>query len=175
MKIINGGKKDYYDYLSGIYGIDNDVVYDRRNYTVFRYGENNFEYFVNEPLYSDVFRKPRRSYQYISGKGVVGQVEEGKMLYLLIEIGYVQYFFKVERYLSDTNNVKIEPTLIEKKQVTVKKSDSVVSVIPLECYMSYNEGLKISKYHIKYETKNPIFSDTWVTSFIQSEEIYQNI
>jgi len=29
MKIIDN-KKDYYDYLSGIYGIDNLIVYDRR-------------------------------------------------------------------------------------------------------------------------------------------------
>ena len=36
MKIISGGKKDYYDYLSGIYGIDEDVVYDRRDGFVFR-------------------------------------------------------------------------------------------------------------------------------------------
>ena len=31
MKILNGGKKDYYDYLAGIYGIDEDIVYDRSN------------------------------------------------------------------------------------------------------------------------------------------------
>ena len=29
MKIIDN-KKDYYDYLSGVYGIDNLIVYDRR-------------------------------------------------------------------------------------------------------------------------------------------------
>lgn len=26
--------KDYYDYLTGIYGIDNKVIYDRRQFTV---------------------------------------------------------------------------------------------------------------------------------------------
>ena len=29
MRIIDN-KKDYYDYLSGVYGIDNLIVYDRR-------------------------------------------------------------------------------------------------------------------------------------------------
>ena len=33
MKIIDK-KKDYYDYLSGIYGIDDKVVYDRRGAVV---------------------------------------------------------------------------------------------------------------------------------------------
>ena len=28
--IIIDNKKDYYDYLSGVYGIDNLIVYDRR-------------------------------------------------------------------------------------------------------------------------------------------------
>lgn len=33
MKIIDN-KKDYYDYLSGVYGIDNLAVYDRRGSSV---------------------------------------------------------------------------------------------------------------------------------------------
>ena len=34
MRIIDN-KKDYYDYLMGVYGIDNMVIYDRRGSTVF--------------------------------------------------------------------------------------------------------------------------------------------
>ena len=34
MRIIDN-KKDYYDYLMGVYGIDDMVVYDRRGSTVF--------------------------------------------------------------------------------------------------------------------------------------------
>lgn len=41
MKIISGGKKDYYDYLQGIYGIDDLVVYDRRNSYVIKDGCDN--------------------------------------------------------------------------------------------------------------------------------------
>ena len=37
MKILTSRKnKDYYDYLSGIYGIDEKVVYDRRQFTVLK-------------------------------------------------------------------------------------------------------------------------------------------
>lgn len=35
MKILTSRKnKDYYDYLTGIYGIDEKVVFDRRQFTV---------------------------------------------------------------------------------------------------------------------------------------------
>lgn len=175
MKIINAGKKDYYDYLSGIYGIDTDIVYDRRDYNVFRKYDSNAEFFLKEPLYGDSFKTNKRGYRYVNGKGVFGKFEEGKILYILIEIGFIQYFFKIERYLINENEVRIEPTLFDKKIVSEKKSDCVLSVIPLECYNSYNEGLKISKFNNRFETKNPIFSDTWVTSVIPPEEIYQNI
>ena len=44
MKIIDN-KKDFYDYLMGVYGIDNKVVYDRRNSFLFedRYYNNYFK------------------------------------------------------------------------------------------------------------------------------------
>ena len=34
MLILNKGKKDYYDYLAGVYGIDKDIVFDRTEFTV---------------------------------------------------------------------------------------------------------------------------------------------
>ena len=53
MKILNGGKKDYYDYLTGIYGIDEDIVYDRSNGHVFRSGYDASQYFLTTREYSD--------------------------------------------------------------------------------------------------------------------------
>ena len=66
MKIINGGKKDYYDYLSGIYGIDNNVVYDRRDGYVFRKYSYGQHYFINERLGDDEKRIERKGLRYES-------------------------------------------------------------------------------------------------------------
>lgn len=46
MKILDGGKKDFYDYLSGIYGIDKVIVYDRRDSHVFRPLDRGADFFL---------------------------------------------------------------------------------------------------------------------------------
>lgn len=93
MKIISGGKKDYYDYLAGIYGIDNDIVYDRRDSTVFKaYGPKD-TLFIKEVLYGDFQRKMKNTYRFDGKKWKFGPKLEGYIQYILIEIGYVQYFF----------------------------------------------------------------------------------
>lgn len=48
MKIIDN-KKDYYDYLAGIYGIDTHVVYDRR-------GSESFKGTNAQYTYNDLFK-----------------------------------------------------------------------------------------------------------------------
>ena len=175
MKIITGGKKDYYDYLAGIYGIDNDIVYDRRDSTVFKaYGPKD-TLFIKEVLYGDFQRKMKNTYRFDGKKWTFGTKLEGYIQYILIEIGYMQYFFSVERYLDDDKKVVIIPTLIEKKMTSVKKSNAPISIIPIECHYSYQHGLTISKYYTEQETHNPIFSGTWVTSLITPDEVYQNV
>lgn len=175
MKIITGGKKDYYDYLSGIYGIDNDVVYDRRNSTVFRRYYDMDTYFVKDILCNDKQKELKRTHRFIDNRWKFEYMPEGNIYFILIEIGYTQYFFSIERYLDDNNKVVINPTLIEKKNVTEKKSEAPISVIPIICYYSYRSGFEISKYLIHQEVQNPIFSGTWVTTVIAPDEIYQNV
>lgn len=57
MKILNGGKKDYYDYLVGTYGIDEHVVYDRRDSIKIREFESGELYFIKRKLYEDSEKK----------------------------------------------------------------------------------------------------------------------
>ena len=43
MKILTSrNNKDYYDYLTGIYGIDDKVVYDRREFTILANSDSLF-------------------------------------------------------------------------------------------------------------------------------------
>ena len=63
MKILNGGKKDYYDYLVGTYGIDEHVVYDRRDSIKIREFESGELYFIKRKLYEDSERKETIVYE----------------------------------------------------------------------------------------------------------------
>ena len=101
MKIISGGKKDYYDYLAGIYGIDEDIVYDRRSSVVFL-DRNNRDYsllklFGKTILYDDKEKAPKRFW---TGKIHVEKLV-GESLSFCLEIGYYQYLFDVERYIEN--------------------------------------------------------------------------
>lgn len=175
MKILNGGKKDYYDYLSGIYGIDNDIVYDRVKSHVFRLYENGDVYFIKERLYNDCHKKTYKKYHYVDGKSVYGVISEGVKHYFVLEVGYQHYLFMVERYLDEYEQVQLEPQLIDKFTVTDKKSVAPVSIIPVDYYHLYKESPKIGKYNLRFEIQNPILSGTWITSFIQAEDIYNEI
>ena len=74
MKIISK-IKEYYDYIVGQYGIDNNVIFDRRDYkypsdTIFqKYNEDDF------------------------GCGLIHNYIYKNQILFVIEIGYVQYLF----------------------------------------------------------------------------------
>ena len=177
MKIISGGKKDYYDYLTGIYGIDEHVVYDRRDGQVFKLFSHGYQIFVKEhDRWSDKHREMIRKYHYVNGKGKLDYIPQGKLYYFILEIGFNQLLFQIERYLDDNNEVQLVPTLLEKKEIKKKRSTAPVSYIPVDCYKSYlDNDYNINNYRMYDEVKNPIFSGTWVTSFIPAEEMYDMI
>lgn len=175
MKILNGGKKDFYDYLSGIYGIDNDVVYDRVNGHVFRPMYNGDVYFCKTTLWNDACKKETRGMHYVNGKRVYGVFSSGLVMHFVIEIGFMQYLFRVERYLDENLEVQLEPQLLDKFRVKEKQSQAPVSLIPVDYWHTFKESPKIRKYQMQNEIQNPILSGTWATSFLQAEEVYNEI
>lgn len=175
MKIINGGKKDYYDYLSGIYGIDEGVVYDRRDGYVFRKYNHGQHYFLNELLGDDEKRTERKGIHFKNGKREYGYFQEGHKFYIVIEIGTTHHIFLIERYIDDNNTLVLKPTLIEKREQQEKKSKAPISVIPIECYSSFTGGFVIKRFILEQEIVNPIFNSTWVTSWILPYEIYSDV
>lgn len=150
MKIINGGKKDYYDYLSGIYGIDEDIVYDRRNSIPFKELEFMFECFRPYKEPSDKKKKQYKQYHYNGNKFVYETFEEGDIFYFVIEIGFYQYLFKTERYLDDNDNIHIDVVLCDKFKPKEKQSKAPISIIPVEYYGLFNEKPIIRKYIVNY-------------------------
>lgn len=175
MRILDGGKKDFYDYLAGIYGIDNDVVYDRTKSHVFRAMEAGDTYFCKTRLYNDRCKKETKGRHYVNGKYVYGIFYEGLKLHFVIEIGFTQYLFMVERYLDNNLEVQLEPQLLNKFQVDKKQSQVPVSLIPVDFWGLFSEAPSIRRYYLNEEIQNPIFTGTWATSFLNAEEVYNEI
>jgi YD repeat-containing protein len=177
MKILNGGKKDYYDYLAGIYGIDEDIVYDRSNGEVPRpFDCRGEEYLLTNVLYTDRPKGVKREYTYDDRGRLVRQtMPVGLILYFVIEVGFIQYLFSLERYLDDNGKVKLDPKLIKKERVVTKVSEAPLSLIPVTYTGWWNEAPSIKEYKLRQEIQNPIFNNTWVTSFIPAEDMYNEI
>ena len=175
MKILNGGKKDYYDYLTGIYGIDEDIVYDRSNGHVFRSGYDASQYFLTTREYSDKERSHIKTYHYEGNKLVYDWTWQGLELHFVIEAGYMQYLFSIERYIDESGKVVLNPKLIKKFNVTEKKSKAPLAFIPVEYRGWWNEAPAIRNYDIRKGVENPIFAGTWVPSFISPDEMYNEI
>lgn len=176
MKIISGGKKDYYDYLVSKFGIDEDIVYDRRDSYVVRPSCEGHIYFCKEKYYGDKPKEKKKMWHINEkGKRVYGVVEAGLILHFVLEIGYSSYLFQVERYLNDSGNVVLSPSL-EKKLDVDKKSKHPISIIPCDVirhgWITKDDTIR---YDVKNEISNPILSSTFIPSFIDAEEVYNEI
>lgn len=112
--------KDYYDYLSGIYGIDEQIVYDRRSYILFEH-----------PMFIKGSELDTLSFFY--------KKEE----YYALEVGYYQYIFKVKR---DGKYANWE--LIKKIKVGKKIARVPIALISIS-YMNYHGSDEI-KYDMIY-------------------------
>lgn len=103
MKIIDN-IKDYYDYIAGIKGIDNYVIFDRRKSISIGNHYSYRDYFDSTPNYDESFRiknynKEKLPYLYLS---------------VVLEVGYIHYFFSIKRNGVDFE-VKLERKFEENK------------------------------------------------------------
>lgn len=190
MKILNRGKKDYYDYLAGVYGIDNDIVYDRSEFHVLnqstystsieiRFFFDNTIFGIHNGFCGDASDTPRVPHGYL--KTVYGRKHS-----FVLEIGFYQYLFEVERYISDDGRLIIEPKLVEKfdnrmhfgaTPITLflyKEEPLNTTGILIDSWDSIRRKLEYKKQKSEYY-ENPILSDTWITGFIPAEEVYNNV
>ena len=92
MKIIDN-KKDYYDYVSGIYGIDPYVVYDRRGSEASSYIKECWpEIFDKNIIDSDKETYNRKYGKYVKDKAFID-----KDFDIVIEAGDRHFFIKCNR------------------------------------------------------------------------------
>ena len=192
MKIIDN-KKDYYDYISGIYGIDDLVVYDRRSSVVLNSGKTLLQgldhYFSTKILFTD---KPLSEKRYWELKSIVRYREakaaknkyskkwkEGDVYHFVLEIGYTHYRFEVERWIEDNKNeyAHVENRLIDTMK-DVQKRYSNVPMCLILCQVQdwrwTKDGLwkELSDIHL-HRIENPILTGTFITKIIPPADIWQ--
>lgn len=145
MKIISK-VKDYYDYLVGIRGIDEDVVYDRRKCTIFNECQSEF------------LKGGKMKYSFLP------------ICYYVLEVGYTHHLFS----LVPTDDA-VDVKRIKKFKVDKKKSNSPISFISVR-YNVYRKSTEIEyAKRLDLIWENPILKNTWIPTFISAEEIYDDL
>lgn len=152
MKIIDKNK-DYYDYVSGIYGIDPLVTYDRRGSKI---------------LYVD--KKLDTSYCMFNINNAIRYDN------IVVEIGNRQYFYRV---VGDNDYAEYEfHKFVEGNE---RLSDAPVNFARCSIVGTYFKEKGKFSWDYRYEpedytiVKNPILKNTFIPSEIEPEEVWQLI
>ena len=129
MKIIDN-KKDYYDYLSGVYGIDNLIVYDRRGSVPINpdcISLKGAEYCFSQkilPFDKPITGKHQWELKSIAKRRLAEETKkqsyskswtEGDIYHFILEVGNTHYRFEVERWLDEKQPecLHVETTLLD--------------------------------------------------------------
>ena len=141
MKILTPrNNKDYYDYLTGIYGIDEKVVFDRRNFTLL--STVDYPIFNYTPNDHDKPKQERRSWERVGNKCKwVINYEATQQFKCMLEVGLKWYLFEIERYLDKSGNVCIDWK--HKKQFKSKNRNERQAS---QSHFTKNIGLEIEVY-----------------------------
>lgn len=187
MKIIDN-KKDYYDYLSGVNGIDPYVVYDRRGSVssteiINRWGE----VFNKNVIYSDNYSYNRKYGKYAKDKAFVD-----KDFQIVVEAGDKHFYIRCNRK-RETETSSIELTYELYDPIEELKNRYHSSILPrswfiereLERYKKKRSKAPLAIFFTDYqryheeggqgEIDNPILKDLPITGLVPAEEVWQGI
>jgi hypothetical protein len=186
MKVIDN-KKDYYDYIVGTMGIDEKVVYDRRGSTIV--GESDFYmfdyphdydlYFSKKPFKSDGKKIKKTIWQSCKYENRIGRrswnwkkngdLYEGMIYHLYLEVGYISYIFEVERYLDNDDALHVDVSIVDMKRLEKKdkKSAAPLYITPYnQLYTSWEDKVYCDS------VDNPILKNTWIPRFISAQDMW---
>ena len=183
MKILDN-KKDYYDYLSGIEGIDEHITYDRRNsFRINNPGtkvpalqyDHNLRWFFNPyanygdplgPIIDAPFKKDKESDKYLVGKGADAKGKSKKEYschqeFLGILVGTKIYIIRVSRIREKETDdkVKIKPSLVytglyNREGMSSRAPIIIGDVGYARGYWSWNDGRDYSDMRISRYRKS---------------------
>lgn len=177
MKILTPrNNKDYYDYLTGIYGIDDKIVYDRRQFTILARLDSPF--FNFSQMDKDSPKKETRSWEYFGRRGKWVTKFVGNEMHCMLEAGLKWYFFKVERYLEDSSGVHIDWEIVKTKEIAKSQRLGETPITFFSAYYCYT-FVRIEDWDISIEKNdaipNPILAGTPITSLIPPQKLYQEL
>lgn len=166
--------KDFYDYLTGIYGRDERVIFDKRNFTSLK----NF----GSPLFNNEIRAEDKKKEF-KKYGCYDDLHHtwfkrpvGVFYKCLLEAGNHWYFFRVERYVDNYNKVHLDWEFVDRIIVNSNLHAGNTPVTFFENVDYYREDKpELIKKYLKNGIPNPIVKDTILTSFIEAEDVYQGI
>lgn len=177
MKILTSrNNKDYYDYLTGIYGMDEKVVYDRREFSIL--SNTALPFFNHAILEKDAPKKEIRTREWIGRHWKWATKYRATELFCMLEIGLKWHFFQVDRYLDTASNVCLDWKIITTKEIT---KDKRVGIAPMtffkaiqiySCWTDTKLDLKVDNAD---SIPNPIIQGTPIASLIPAHEIYNSL
>jgi hypothetical protein len=189
-------QKDYYDYLAGIYGIDNAVFYDRRGSTKLTQDK-----LIRKFLYTSDFDYNKKTWGFYDDYECFNYLKNKRNKFIIIEAGYHQYMISLTQ---TSKTVKIKEkyplrTILEfdgKFELVHVFDDhkhyfpSPLSLYAVNVYKSYisypfrNEHAA-GKMNYNYANdikvykgslvNNPILIDTSIPSILKAHTIYTDI
>lgn len=174
MKIISK-VKDYYDYLTSKYGLDETVVFDRREFYLPSKHVSSL-FFSTERFPTD---KPRK-------KSWLNPDGRGDLYSAVLEVGNMFYSFEIERYIIDTKSQQAVMNWTLKYQRRGEKHHHFGRT-PLTFYAhtKLTERDSLDKFpkqfgYTYYLNKPEIYSnlilkETPISSIISPDEIYQEL
>lgn len=177
MKILTPrNNKDYYDYLTGIYGIDEKVVYDRREFTILA---NSDSLFFNRTIHEkDTPKKEIRTRKWVGRHWKWETEYRVTELYCMLEVGLKWYFFHVDRYLNDASRVCLDWKIITTKEITKDKRVGIAPMTFFNAFETYSWWTDV-KLDLKVDKSdafpNPIIQGTSIASLIPAPEIYNSL
>lgn len=180
MKIIDT-KKDYYDYLSGIYGEDSLAVYDRRGSVAWKNYQDKFSIFVDPTRIKEDEFIPPKYFRWRAG---------ANNFFLCLEAGKKQFIIKEIRELrkSDAGQVTIQKSLFGIREVEHKHAEAPLALFECdygqlwrdrevffpEKVRYWAEMTKYRRHALKEEplVENPILIDSFIPQLIPAEDIW---
>lgn len=195
MKIIDN-KKDYYDYLSGIYGIDDLIVYDRRGSISGRDIIEAHPGFFKKDIIEE-FDGPLKGY--ISPTSELNEYYSYAKFTIVVEAGAEHYFIEVTRSRQhETDPIKISYNCFDPNEYWERKvrggkydlrwktnwleqrrketTEKRYSDAPLSIRFFYDGAGDWRLRNGVYVFKNPILKDLpGISGCIPPEKIWQNI
>lgn len=173
MKIITGGKKDYYDYLIGRNGIDTTLVFDRTKYTPIN---SHYDYLFKKECSMNSHNKKeynefRNSSSYFLGYGHGSTRREYD---IVLEIGFTQYLFKIDLWERE-DLIKVDYKLLSVNEDCKKISTEAIGIIFTPIYKDGNYYKHGGRGVGNTAIDGVILKDTWIPSIISAERVYRDL